>query len=265
LKFRHPRLAVADLLFNTVGHTANNRRYADCIDLTFVENTEVREWMIAAGESPERINLIESGVDLEQNSPSKKDQLSIIADEIPSSAVVVGFFGRWSEEKDPLGFIEIAKRIPKELDVVFLMTGAGDIEPQIKAAITAANFAPGRFLLKGAVPDLKPYLQACDILCLPSRIDGRPNIIMEALASGSAVVASKVGALPEMIEEGRQGYLCTPGAYDEFSRRIEELVRDRKMLEDFKLKAREFAERRFNVHDMLRHYENQLRHLIKLR
>lgn len=263
LKYRHPRLAVADLLFNTVGHTANNRRYADCIDLTFVENTEVRQWLIAAGEAPERINLIESGVDLEQNSPGKRDQSSVVTGEIASNAVVVGFFGRWSEEKDPLGFIEIAKRISKDLDVVFLMTGAGDIEPQIKQAIAEAHFAPGRFLLKGAVPDLKPYLQACDILCLPSRLDGRPNIVMEGLASGCAVVASRVGALPDMLEEGRQGYLCTPGAYDEFARRIQDLAADKGKLENFKLEARAFAERRFNVEEMLKHYEDQLRRLIK--
>ncbi|MDO9404339.1 MAG: glycosyltransferase [Polaromonas sp.] len=263
LKLRHPRLAVADLLFNTVGHTANNRRYADCIDLTFIENTEVREWLVSAGEFPQRISLIESGVDLEQNSPGEREQPSLLAGEIPADAVVVGFFGRWSAEKDPLGFVEIARRIPRGLNVVFLMTGAGDLEPELKLAIAAANFAPGRFLLKGAVPDLKPYLQACDILCLPSRLDGRPNIIMEALASGSAVVASAVGALPDMIEEGRQGYLCAPGAYDEFSRRIEELVSDKEILENFKLEARAFAERRFNVKEMLRQYETQLRRLIK--
>jgi len=264
LKLRNPRLAVADLLFNTVGHTANNRRYADCIDLTFVENLEVRQWLIAAGESPERITLVESGVDLEQNSPAKKDQPNIVAGEISPGAVVVGFFGRWSEEKDPLGFIEIARRVSNEINVVFLMTGAGDVEQEIKKAIAAAKFPAGRFLLKGAVPDLKPYLQACDILCLPSRLDGRPNIIMEALASGCAVVASRVGALPEMLEEGRQGYLCTPGAYDEFSSRIQELATNKEKLKNFQLEARDFAERRFNVKKMLGQYEEQLRLLLRL-
>lgn len=263
LKLRCPHLAVADLLFNTVGHTTNNRRNADCIDLTFVENREVRQWLIAAGESPERIHLIESGVDLEQNSPGKRDRLGIFAGEVNSSAVIVGFFGRWSEEKDPLGFIQIAKRVPKETNVVFVMTGAGDIESEIRKSIAAANFPEGRFLLAGAVPDIKPYLQACDILCLPSRFDGRPNIIMEALASGSAVVASRVGALPEMLEEGRQGYLCTPGAYDEFSNRIQELANNKDKLYSFQLEARAFAERRFDVKKMLRKYEEKLQELIR--
>ena len=263
LKLRCPRLAVADLLFNTVGHTANNRRYADCIDLTFVENSEVRQWLIAAGETPERIQMVESGVDLDQNAPAAKDQLPVGFDEISSESVVVGFFGRWSEEKDPLGFVEIAKRLSRDIDVVFLMTGAGHLESEVKAAVAAANFPTGRFLLRGTVPEMKPYLQACDILCLPSRLDGRPNIVMEALASGTAIVASRVGALPEMMEEGRQGYLCEPGAYDEFARRIEELAADKENLNNFKLSAREFSERRFDIKKMLRRYEEELVKLMK--
>ncbi|MNX70018.1 putative glycosyltransferase EpsJ [compost metagenome] len=261
-KLRYPRLAVADLLFNTVGHTANNRRYADCIDLTFIENAEVREWLIVAGESPQRISLVESGVDLEKNAPADPGQPSPMAGDIPGNATIVGFFGRWSEEKDPLGFVEIAKRISSESNVVFLMTGTGSLEPELRSAIAAANFPPGRFLLKGSVPDLRPYLQACDILCLPSRLDGRPNIIMEALASGTAVIASRVGALPDMIEAGQQGYLCAPGAYDEFARRIEELASDKQKLENFQLAARAFAERRFDIQAMLRQYESELRRLI---
>lgn len=262
LKLRHPRIAVADLLFNTVGHTSNNRRYSDCIDLTFVENSEVRDWLTASGEVPQRISLVESGVDLEHNTPYSDDQ-SALAGEISVGAVVVGFFGRWSEEKDPLGFVEIATRVSKHMDLVFLMTGAGHLEAELKAAIAAANFPPGRFLLKGTVPDIKPYLQACDILCLPSKLDGRPNVIMEALASGTAVIASRVGALPEMIEEGKQGFLCAPGAYDAFARKIEELASDKDKLNRFKLDARQFAESRFNIKEMLRQYETRLRDLIK--
>ncbi|AVQ82237.1 hypothetical protein C4F17_15430 [Variovorax sp. PMC12] len=263
LKLRHPRIAVADLLFNTVGHTANNRRYSDCIDLTFVENTEVQNWLIASGESPARISLIESGVDLDLNKPQNREDCAPASEEISLGATVVGFFGRWSEEKDPLGFVEIAARVSKQLDIVFLMTGAGHLEANLKAAIAAAKFPPGRFLLKGTVPDVRPYLQACDILCLPSKLDGRPNIIMEALASGATIVASKVGALPEMVEEGRQGFLCEPGAYGEFARKIEELASDKDKLARFKLDARNLAERRFNIKEMLGKYEGKLHALIK--
>ena len=263
LRLAYPEMAVADLLFNTVGHTANNRRYADCIDRVFVENQEVKQWLIAAGESPASIGLVESGIDLTKNTPPLNDDVRSAIGEIPAGAVVVGFFGRWSEEKDPLGFVEIARRLSAELNVVCVMTGAGHVEAELIKAIASASFKPGRFVLKGAVPDLKPYLQACDILCLPSLLDGRPNIVMEALASGTAVIASRVGALPELIEDGEQGYLCTPGAYDEFAKKIGELAADKDKLNRFKQAARRHAERRFDIDAMFHQYETQLASLIK--
>lgn len=259
---RHPRLRVADLLFNTQGHTVNNRRYADCIDLTFVENTEVRDWLVEAGERSERICLIESGVDLIENAPPVDGDKVRKDYALPTDAMLVGFFGRWSEEKDPLGFVEIARRVPADVKVTFVMTGAGPMEAELRQAVAAAAFAPGRFLLKGAVPDLKPYLRACDVLVLPSRLDGRPNVVMEALASGVAVVASRVGALPEMFEASRQGYLCPPGDYDCFAARISELASNPQRLSLFKREARSHAEQRLDIRQMLDAYQERLKTLV---
>lgn len=262
LRLRHPGLRVVDLLFNTVGHTGNNRRYADCIDLTFVENAEVRDWLLEAGESPRRICMVESGVDLIENQPAVHDEDLAALCGLPGGSTVVGFFGRWSDEKDPLGFVEIARRMPGDLEVTFVMTGAGPLESQLKQAISEAAFPPGRFLLKGAVPDVRPYLRACDILVLPSRLDGRPNVVMEALASGVAIVASSVGALPDMFRDGKQGYLCMPGNTEGFVQRISELVADKELLARFKRDARSWAERRLDIRAMLESYENQLRGLV---
>ncbi len=84
---------------------------------------------------------------------------------------------------------------------------------------------------------------------------------MEALASGTAIVASRVGALPEMFDEGRQGFLCSPGDYASFAGRIGELVSDRERLQEFKREARAFAQRRLDITLMLDSYERALREL----
>lgn len=262
LKLAHPGLKVADLLFNPVGHTGNNRRYASYIDLNLVENDEVRQWLIDAGESPERIRLISSGVDLEINRPGPKDAKLRAEYGIPQDNVVVGFSGRWSEEKDPLGFVEIAKRLPTGLPVTFVMTGTGPMQAEIRQAVHDARFPPGRFVVCGPVPDVAPYLRLYDILLLPSRLDGRPNIIMEALANGAAVIASRVGALPEMMEDGVQGYLCEAGDYKRFADRIVELVADRSKLATFRREARNFAERKFDIRAMIDEYAHCFETLI---
>lgn len=254
IKARHPSLKVVDLLFNTVGHTTNNRRYAGFIDRNLVENAEVRQWLVEAGESPERIQLITSGVDLTTHAPASKSLTLLAEHSVPPGTVIVGFSGRWSEEKDPFAMVEIAKRIPNKVPVVFMMTGAGPLGPALRAQIEQAAFPPGRFILCGSVPEVGPYLKMYDILLLPSRIDGRPNVVMEALASGVTVVASRVGALPEMVEDGVHGYLCVPGDYEEFASRIIELAEDPRKLSTFRREARRFAERHLDIRTMLEEY-----------
>lgn len=258
LKALHPDLKVVDLLFNTVGHTARNREYANLIDLNLVENQEVLGWLIKQGELSSRVRLIESGLDLVHYSPKPKsfDVLQQLG--VSSDTIIIGFSGRWSEEKDPLGFIKVAKLVPEDVPVTFVMTGAGPLKKTVETAVAQANFPPGRFHLMGAVPDVAPFIASYDLLCLPSRLDGRPVVVLEALALGVPVLASRVGALPELIEEAVSGILCDAGDYAAFAEYILQLARDPNRLQQMKRQARLSAEQKFDAHRMLGDYESAL-------
>lgn len=257
IKESNPRLAIVDLLFNTIGHTANNRKHAKAISLNLVENQEVRDWLLARGEQANRIKVMESGVDLERHAPRDKahDMLSALG--IPEDAFIVGFSGRWSEEKDPLGFVEIA-RLTQASHVVFLMTGTGHMRERIEAAIAEACFPAGRFHLVGPVADVAPYIASYDLLCLNSTFDGRPVVVLEALAMGVPVLASRVGALPELVEDGVSGCLLSPGDYAGFARCIEQIASEPGRLGEMKRKARERAESKLDARKMMNEYEETL-------
>jgi glycosyltransferase involved in cell wall biosynthesis len=255
-----PRLKVADLLFNTVGHTADNQHFRNCIDLTFVENQEVLRWLLADGEDQERICLVRSGVDVHRLRPGGAQEVRA---RIGAEAgdLVVGFSGRWSGEKDPLAFVAIARQVDPDRRVHFIMTGAGHLGPAIEQAVQAAGFRAGRFHLVGEVDDVVPWLNSYDLLVLPSRIDGRPVVVMEALALGVPVLASRVGALPEMIVDGETGWLCEPGDLAGFAARIEHVARAPAMLAPMRTAARQFAEDHFDEQVMHASYEARLRDL----
>lgn len=68
--------------------------------------------------------------------------------------------------------------------------------------------------------DIPKYYAACDVFVLPSNMEGWGLSIMEAMATEKPVVATRVGGIPELVENGRNGFLCNPGDISELARRI---------------------------------------------
>ena len=84
----------------------------------------------------------------------------------------------------------------------------------------------GRFFFHGLKhgPDKWSVFANCQVLVLPSMMEGQPLVILEALATGMPVVASRVGAIPDTLEDGVNGFLVTPGAVSELTDRLEFLI-----------------------------------------
>jgi glycosyltransferase involved in cell wall biosynthesis len=95
-------------------------------------------------------------------------------------------------------------------DDALLIIGTGPEGPRLRR-LAMASAAPIRFLGPLAQADLAAWLRAANLLCLPSLNEGTPNVVIEALASGRPVVASRVGAVPEFVHEGSTGMLVQPG------------------------------------------------------
>lgn len=261
LKAEQPALRVVDLLFNTVGHTTNNRRRRDLIDLTLVENREVLDWLTARSVPGERFRLIPSGVDLRALAPASRNADFLEQIGATQRHLLVGFVGRWSDEKNPVGFVEIARRVDRTCPIRFVMTGRGPLQPEVEAAIAEAGLPEGRFHLLHDVPELTPILASLDLLVLPSILDGRPVAVMEALALGVPVLASRVGGLPELIIPGRTGWLQEAGDLDAFARSIEIAESDRPALAAMRREARAFAEAHLDSGAMLEAYRAALTQL----
>ena len=263
LRAEFSQLRIVDLLFNTVGHTANNRKYASLIDLTFLENVEVLSYLRGCGETEDRMEQVQSGVDLDVCKPGARSAEVTTTIGAAPGDLIVGFSGRWSEEKNPLVFVELARRL-QHLPIRFVMTGAGTLRREIEQALVFADLVAGTFYLVGEVKDVIPWLRSYDVLVLPSKLDGRPLVVMESLAVGVPVIASRVGGLPELSEDGVDGYLCDPDNIDQFVDGLRRLEGDRALLAQMKLAARHHAERALDERMMLKTYEWRLRELVSV-
>ncbi len=241
-----------DLLFNTVGHVASHLRCKNYLQMAFCESDEVFEWYVKNGWPVSKIKKLLSGVDLDMLTPlAIKPVLPNLS--IDANDFVVGFSGRLSIEKGPDIFLEIAK-LSGSTNLHFIMTGTGPMESDLIKKISAfpQNI---KFTYLGLVDNISKYVGSYDVLVLPSRADGRPLVVMEALALGVPVISANVGALPELIDDGVNGYIIPSFEPSNFYNKIQLLSNSKQLHLKMKENARNFAEINLDAKKAYKEYE----------
>src|SRR5581483_11525936 len=125
--------------------------------------------------------------------------------------------------------------------------------------IAALGIAP-RVRLAGIRRDVAALMGAFDVLALTSLWEGLPRVIPQAMAAGVPIVASAVGGVTEVIEDGLTGLLVPPGAPDVLAGRLRELLLDRRRGQALAARARECAGE-FELDEMLRRLDALYREL----
>jgi glycosyltransferase involved in cell wall biosynthesis len=210
LKKRFTRLAVVDLLFNPVGHTANHLKFSKYIDHVAVEHAGMRDWVVEHGRDEASLSVIPNGVDLNQfvRGPRRDWRTGKTRPE-GQPPFTAGFLGRFSEEKGPDIFLDLAARLRSYPQLEFLMCGAGVMEASLRQRIDVERLGDRVHML--GFRNTVDCLPCCDVVVVCSRLDGRPNILMESLSMGVPVVAWGVGGIPEMAPDGNGVALVDSG------------------------------------------------------
>lgn len=264
LRVAYPHLAVVDLLFNTApeGHIVSNRKHRVEIDHIITENSEVENWLLNQGEGRSAVSRIFSGISVPHVAGEDAAALRAALG-IPANCLVFGFSGRLSPEKNPLAVVELASRCRDMELVYFVMTGGGAMADAV--ARRKEELGLQRLLFKGFVDDPATYLAMYDALLLPSVQDGRPVAVMEAMLLGTPCLASRIGGLPEMVEDGVTGLLTPPGDLAALERAIRLAAADPAKLKAFGVAAQAFACVHFDSPAMCRNYEDALLRVIAAR
>lgn len=144
---------------------------------------------------------------------------------IDPSDLNLALVGRFSAEKNHVVFLDALMRLPPALRArvrVFLI-GAPDSESEAVAARIQAHGLGGRVTCHPPTADLPALLARLDGLVLPSRYEGSPNVVLEALASRLPVVASDVGDVPSLVSP-ESGFRVPPGDVDALAGALERLL-----------------------------------------
>jgi len=127
---------------------------------------------------------------------------------IPELGPVVGTIARLAPQKGVSYFLKAASLL-KEYQVNFLVVGDGPLEETLKQEAAELGLQ-GRVIFAGRRENIAEILSVLDIFVLPSITEGLPLTILEAMAAGKPVVATRVGGVPEAIVEGKTGLVVAP-------------------------------------------------------
>jgi glycosyltransferase involved in cell wall biosynthesis len=106
-----------------------------------------------------------------------------------------------------------------------LVVGDGPLDGALRREAEALGLA-GHCRFTGARPDVADLLAAVDVVVLPSLSEGLPFVLLEAMAVGKPVVATRVGGNPEVVEDGTTGLLVPPGDADALGAALARLLDD---------------------------------------
>lgn len=160
----------------------------------------------ALGVAADRVALVPNGINRTLFHP-RPQAPARVALGVPEHARLVLFVGALAKTKGVEETLAaFASLAPKQADLQLAMVGAGAL--QARCQLTAQMF-PGRVFVTGALPpaQVAQWMAACDLLTLPSYNEGTPNVVLEALASGRPVVATRVGGIPDVLADPALGEL----------------------------------------------------------
>lgn len=198
-------------------------------------------YMQKTGLPEEKLSVIYNGVDTEKfyvDDAAKEASLWDL--DIFSEDVIVVYAGRLHFDKGiDLLLDAILKMVDDENCPLFLIAGSGELERLVNRACVRLRTDRIRFL--GYRSDVEKILAAGDIFACPSRTEGFGLSALEAMSAGLSVVASRVDALPELIQSGKTGLLTEPGNVESLVKALRALVANENMRKMLGQNAREKA------------------------
>lgn len=175
-----------------------------------------------------RVRVIPDGVRLERFYPPSRDGRVPAAGTSQGSHCVL-YCGRLAPEKGWYDFVAAADILVNQygFDGTFLMCGAGNELPHCQYEIEHRSLA-GRVRLLGHLdrPEIAALMRIARIVVVPSRHEECGGTVLEALATGRAVVATRVGGLPELVRDGETGLLVQPRQPDQIAAAVSRLWQD---------------------------------------
>ena len=196
-----------------------------------------------------RIAVVPNAVDPDLFSPCAQER---------AAEPTVLYIGRLVFDKAPFTLLEAFRLVAeKNPSAHFLIIGNGNLKEKLKSKLKSLPLSSRIQMIPGT-REIAPYLRKAWIFALSSDREASPNVILEAMASGLPVVATRVGGIPELIEHEINGILVEPGNPLHLAESIVELIENEQKREQLGRRARERIIARNNLKEIIKQTENAI-------
>jgi sugar transferase (PEP-CTERM/EpsH1 system associated) len=198
-------------------------------DAVFTVTDELRTYHAKqAWLSAERIRVLRNGVDTDRFAPRAEMRERLRSGfGWNADTFVIGTVGRVVPIKDQQTLLRAAEDvILSGVDARVLLVGGGSEESALRRQVEASTALVGRVQFMGASGRVDEFLNAMDVFVLPSLNEGMSNTLLEAMATGLPVVATRVGGNPEIVEDGACGWLFSPKDVANLAGRLTQLAKE---------------------------------------
>jgi len=214
---------------------------------------------IKVGVKESRLRLICNGVDVERFRPTERQGREAVLPQgfASQDSLLIGSVGRLEAVKDQLtlvlAFNELCRQRPDDRRLRLVLVGDGSLRNKIEELV-ARQGLQDRVWLAGTRDDVPRLLAALDVFVLPSLAEGISNTILEAMACGLPVVASRVGGNEELLKEGETGFLVPRADPQAMAVALLNYVDDASLRAAHGTVARTLVEGTFSIDHMVNRY-----------
>ena len=239
-------------------------RFTNRLENIVVINTEKARSFCSdtLGISEERVAVIPNGIEMPEQTPTgsanRKSEFGI-----DPGRFVIGAVGRLTVEKGHKYLLEAVQRVKKmHSNILLLVVGDGKLRKHLENYAVRLGIGD-EVLFAGYRHDVKTIYQMLDLFILPSLIEGMPNVVLEAMSYGLPIVATRVGGVPELIDDGVSGRIVPPKNSDALSEAIQVLINQPEMAQEMGNHARKRAADRFSKSKMVQSYHALYQRLLR--
>ena len=214
---------------------------------------EVRKASIKEGVNPERIVTIPNGISLPELDKAIRRRIRTEM-KVKEGDQLILSVGRLTYEKGHTFLIQaIPEVLERHPDTVFALAGEGILRSGLKAEARQLSISE-RVHFLGFRQDILELMAAADIFVLPSRSEGLPIALLEAMGMGMAIVASNVGGVGELVKDGIDGLLVPPEDPVELAKALNRFVKDRNARRRMALAGQQKIKREYTSERMCDRY-----------